>query len=380
MATTFLDTLVSAVDDGAPPARAAVAEWVRALPDTAVSAQELTLVRQRLLALRPSAAEQVDLLLEVVLDAALQHVTERAVDAALSDPVTGLPTRRLFERDCSRALAVAARTARPVSVVMIDVDGLKGVNDTRGHAAGDAHLAAVADALRLIAREGDGVYRIGGDEFAVLLADADRTAADRVISRFSGPSISWGVATSAEGGADGESLLASADARMYRSRQDHRRAADRPARRHGKAPALAAVAAAVAMLSTGALVTVTAGLTQRGPDTAAAGADPGTAAGERRAPREAPDRTPELPAEVPADLPAPVPAPAAIPSQELAVPVVALPVAVPHAPVLLPVTPGELPAAPAPELPQPAPDPGVVPTLVDDTVTLLGKTVCGLLC
>lgn len=375
MAATLLDELLAAVDAGATPSRAAAEEWARGLADGSAAAHELTLLRQRVEALRPAAAQRVDAALCVVLDAALQHMTERAIDAALNDAVTGLPTRRLYQRDSRRALAGAGRSGRPLSVVMIDVDGLKKVNDRHGHAAGDAHLRAVADALRSAVRDGDGVYRIGGDEFALLLADADEAAAERVMRRFAGPDISWGVATSADGGADGDGLLATADARMYRTRRDRRRPVP-PPRPRLRGTGLAAAAAAFAALSTVGLMTVTTGGAGRQDGSPPAASDP-------RAPASPASVAPVVPQSPADDRAAPPPVTAAS-----AAPAPAVADAAPQSPAVLPplVLPS-LPTLPVPvltapplPLPQPTAGPGTVATVVDETVTLVGETVCSLLC
>lgn len=367
---TMLDEVLSAVDAGAAPPPAALERWAHRLSDPATAAAELTQVRQRLVALRPAASAQIEVILSAVLAHAVHVLTQRAVDDALNDCVTGLPTRRLFERDCRRALAAAARAGRPVSVVMVDVDGLKKINDTHGHAAGDAHLHAVAQALRAVVREGDGAYRVGGDEFVVLLADADRATADLVMRRYAGPPASWGIATAdgPEGDADG--LLEAADAAMYRVRRQRRRGQAAPVRPRSRSFVLGVAATALATLSTAALVTVTAGSSL--PDQPPA---PARAAPAAPASPPAP-ASPLAPPAVVAVAPAPL--------LQTPSPVAALPVTLPPAlpspspsPVLVPV-PVPVPSAPA--LPVPAPDPGVVPVVVEETVTLLEETVCSLLC
>ena len=88
---------------------------------------------------------------------------------ASTDPLTGLRNHRCFHEDLTRELARASRGATPLSLVMLDLDDLKQVNDGLGHQAGDERLRALADAMRTTHRAGDTAYRIGGDEFAVLL-------------------------------------------------------------------------------------------------------------------------------------------------------------------------------------------------------------------
>ncbi|GAB3732001.1 hypothetical protein GCM10028862_12720 [Luteimonas pelagia] len=94
------------------------------------------------------------------------------------DDLTGVATRRFFEEVAERELARGYRTGRPSSLVMLDIDHFKSVNDRHGHAAGDQALQALAMACRETLREEDLVGRMGGEEFAVLLPE---TAAERAV-------------------------------------------------------------------------------------------------------------------------------------------------------------------------------------------------------
>jgi diguanylate cyclase (GGDEF)-like protein/putative nucleotidyltransferase with HDIG domain len=89
---------------------------------------------------------------------------------ASTDPLTGLRNHRAFHDDLARELHRASRGPAPLSLVMLDLDNLKTVNDTLGHQAGDERLQALATALRTMHRAGDSAFRIGGDEFAVVLS------------------------------------------------------------------------------------------------------------------------------------------------------------------------------------------------------------------
>lgn len=146
----------------------------------------------------------------------------KLLSAATIDPLTGLLNRAQFEALLTHELE--QRRARRVVVVWLDLDGFKRVNDTRGHAAGDAVLEEVAQVLRAQARGGDQAGRVGGDEFAILLVDADEAQASKVLRRIQaeihrrfaalGIGISGGIAASVNGDHPA-SLLARADAAMY---------------------------------------------------------------------------------------------------------------------------------------------------------------------
>ncbi len=99
---------------------------------------------------------------------------ERLAD---EDPLAPVLNRRAFVRELSRMMAFARRYGTPSSVLYFDVDGMKRINDHNGHGAGDAALTHVAEVLLENVRHSDVVGRLGGDEFGVLLAQADEAVA-----------------------------------------------------------------------------------------------------------------------------------------------------------------------------------------------------------
>jgi diguanylate cyclase (GGDEF)-like protein len=131
--------------------------------------------RQRELSDRVSLlSDQVQILVEEV---------RQAQQVGTTDAMTGLLNRAGYEAATRRELA-SLRAGHPLSLALIDLDDLKWVNDQHGHAAGDAAIRALADSLRTTCRTTDYLARIGGDEFAVILIDADAPAAERIVGRF----------------------------------------------------------------------------------------------------------------------------------------------------------------------------------------------------
>ena len=135
-------------------------------------------------------------------------------EAAFVDSLTGLLNRRAADRDVAEAFARATRAGRPLTVVMVDVNDLKGTNDRLGHAAGDDVLREVAAALVAILRRGDNAYRVGGDEFLLLFPDLASRDVAAVVDRAvvgAGTGFRWGSASLPSPVASAEALVAHAD-------------------------------------------------------------------------------------------------------------------------------------------------------------------------
>ncbi|GAA4407154.1 sensor domain-containing diguanylate cyclase [Quisquiliibacterium transsilvanicum] len=154
-------------------------------------------------------------------------------DQAERDPLTGLYNRRYLSDAMGRELARMAREGKPLSVMLIDIDHFKAINDSHGHPAGDACLVRLGGLLRENIRESDIVCRWGGEEFLIALptmssrtagerAEWYRAAFERQVAPWGDalprPTLSIGIAGFPEDGRTAEELVAAADARLYRAK------------------------------------------------------------------------------------------------------------------------------------------------------------------
>lgn len=161
---------------------------------------------------------------------------------ATHDALTRLPNRALYADRLDQALRAAARAGNRMSIMLLDLDGFKAINDTRGHAAGDAVLTEVATRLARAVRASDTVARWGGDEYALVLPGTDSEGAKRLmghirVSLGAVPvgdgvevpvGISGGVAMWPDHGLDARSLLGHADAALYDAKRTQRQPAGMP--------------------------------------------------------------------------------------------------------------------------------------------------------
>jgi diguanylate cyclase (GGDEF)-like protein/PAS domain S-box-containing protein len=183
-----------------------------------------------------SNTDQGEAIIEgIVLDITDRKRTEQEVEfQAYHDSLTGLPNRMLFMDRLGVAVSQARRRQQPLSVMFLDLDDLKVVNDTLGHSAGDHLLQLVAERLVTCLRQEDTVARIGGDEFTLLLPPPitqgeATTVAKKVLTAIQKPFVigedeirlttSIGIAVYPTDGEDPDTLLANADGTMYRVKE-----------------------------------------------------------------------------------------------------------------------------------------------------------------
>lgn len=182
-----------------------------------------------------------------VLGLALAHVyeqgrerTERRLrELATTDTLTGLPNRQLLEETFERFRVSARDDGQPLSLLVMDLDHFKRINDIHGHAAGDRALTDFAHRLRTELRDEDFLCRLGGEEFLAMLPNTPQAVAGRVAerlcaawreqpARWSGfrddepHTVSVGIAALGSDGMDLDTLLRAADKRLYRAKAEGR--------------------------------------------------------------------------------------------------------------------------------------------------------------
>jgi len=158
------------------------------------------------------------------------RLVDRLERQAAEDPLTGLANQRAFQRACVAEFNRGRRSRAEVSIVMLDLDNFKTINDAHGHPYGDQILIGVADALRTSIRGHDTVARMGGEEFAMLLPDADPDAAYHIAERARDAiahvpvmrvalSCSAGVATASPSDTSPVDLIELADIALYQAKR-----------------------------------------------------------------------------------------------------------------------------------------------------------------
>jgi diguanylate cyclase (GGDEF)-like protein len=187
------------------------AAWIETVTSTALTLIVILRVRAQADRLKKALAEQ-----------------------ASTDPLTGLGNRRAFDEALEREVSRQRRTRAPLSLLAVDVDHFKTINDTWGHAAGDDTLAALGDLLPRLVRAGDTVSRVGGEEFGILLPDCSapqaRTRADTLRAQVWAASRDWthpvtvsiGVATVPDSAEALDDLVVAADTALYAAKESGR--------------------------------------------------------------------------------------------------------------------------------------------------------------
>ncbi len=214
-------------------------EWIWSFEDvTAQHAMREGLVRSRdeleqLVSERTAELQAANRKLESEIGERVQ-AENLARHLADHDMLTGLPNRRILEDRLTQALALSQRNRKQTAVMFVDLDRFKHINDSLGHAVGDALLKEVAGRLSGQLRDGDTICRIGGDEFVVVLPEVKRAAdpanvAQKIIENLSLPFMiegheltitpSLGISVYPDDGRDAETLIRNADAAMYHAKE-----------------------------------------------------------------------------------------------------------------------------------------------------------------
>lgn len=186
-----------------------------------------------------SAAGALDRIIVSFIDITERKALQQALEEqAQTDSLTGLFNRRYFDQVAARELAYARRTEAPLSLLVLDLDHFKHINDRYGHTVGDSVLIRFCDIIRQTVRETDIACRFGGEEFIILAPNTDLQQAVRLaerlrkniqetrIERSSGPSVRWtasiGVSCLSPEDMSIESVITRADAELYRAKSGGR--------------------------------------------------------------------------------------------------------------------------------------------------------------
>ena len=165
-----------------------------------------------------AAYRAASLALNAIVVGTLRTYLVDADAAASQDRLTGARSRLGILDDLRELLRRAERRNEPLTVVFLDIDGLKLVNDTSGHQAGDALIRRVVDHIGSRVREDDRLGRLGGDEFLLICPGTDLDGARRLVERMmsepDAPAVSWGAAATTQT-TDADELLLLADREMY---------------------------------------------------------------------------------------------------------------------------------------------------------------------
>jgi len=232
LAGDLLDRVLAAADGRRDPAGVRQAAQglgvLRAQQGHAVAGllEDLTALRA-LLPDTPTSVRLVDGAMAAATTAYVDELTAILASRATRDPLTGLPNRAALAEALEHEVRATPRSGPP-ALLLIDLDGFKGVNDTDGHLAGDAVLVGVGELLSAQVRDGDLACRLGGDEFAIVLPRTSRSQATKVARRILAASrtaptlasasarvhLSIGIGWLAEP-TDSDQLVETADSALY---------------------------------------------------------------------------------------------------------------------------------------------------------------------
>jgi diguanylate cyclase (GGDEF)-like protein len=160
-----------------------------AFPALAPQSQELNLITRGLVGL--VLLFNVHTIYQQVQIHRIQRLISDQVEALGTDPLTGLYDRRSGEERLAAEISRAERFAHPLTILLLDIDGLKAINDEFGHAAGDELIRRFAERLNKAIRGSDMAVRLGGDEFLVLLPECKLNGVGYVLNRLSGLTIDY---------------------------------------------------------------------------------------------------------------------------------------------------------------------------------------------
>ncbi|HUA60210.1 MAG TPA: GGDEF domain-containing protein [Verrucomicrobiae bacterium] len=180
--------------------------------------------------------------------AKVESLTNEVYKLAALDQLTGLYNRRSGEQRLAEEISRAVRHERPLTVLLMDLDGLKQINDRLGHAAGDLVLKAFAERLQRAIRGSDLAVRLGGDEFMVLLPECRADEVGHVVARVEGLEVQHSIEkipcrfsrgwTDYRAGETSEELLKRADEALYANKRASKKASANPAPQGNIVPSL----------------------------------------------------------------------------------------------------------------------------------------------
>ena len=166
------------------------------------------------------------------MSAERRRIEEQVRSLAVTDPLTGLANYRMLVDTLDAEIRRFGRTDRPFALLLLDMDGLKQINDTHGHLTGSRALCRLADILRVHCRSMDTAARYGGDEFAIVIPEADVDDAQRVVRRIQDRvagdaedppfTVSIGAAVFPADGGTRDAVLAAADNALYEMKRVHK--------------------------------------------------------------------------------------------------------------------------------------------------------------